>query len=303
MTAFQLPHHKDKPFGSAGPIPDAELLAYIQETCSRSAAWLLDEDIHHRFVDTYREWILTNQTNHFKAFDSFAHGVCMQGTTESFDKFYMSNHTRRFRCWRGEYMYHQLTWRNFWPNNWCHLEDDDLGPNDAVVLSLPFSDTGDQHAAQKDLLQLCDTLGVPVLIDCAYFGICNDITFDFDHECIQAVCFSLSKTFPAAHARMGIRFTRFDDDDPGFVYQKSRYVNRMACGLGIELMQRYPADWAWTKYRQRQLDLCQQLKVEASACVIFGIGDETWNQYNRGTGTNRLSLHRWLASTESPIQY
>lgn len=302
MTAgYHLPHHKDKPFGSAGPIPDPWLLEFIQNKCSDSATWLQDADIHQRFVDTYREWITANETNQFKGFDSFAHAVCMQGTTECFDKFYMANHQRRFRCWRGEYMYHQLTWRNFWPHNWSYLDDEPVAANDAVVISLPFSDTGDQHPQHTELLQQCDQLGVPVLLDCAYFGICRGIEFDFDHQCIQALCFSLSKTFPAAHARMGIRFTRFDDDDPGFVYQKCRYVNRMACGLGIELMQRCGADWIWTKYRQRQLELCEQLGVNPSSCVIFGIGDHTWQQYNRGGATNRLSLHQWLASTQSPI--
>ena len=290
MTAFQLPHHKDKPFGSAGPIPDAELLAYIQETCSRSAAWLLDEDIHHRFVDTYREWILTNQTNHFKAFDSFAHGVCMQGTTESFDKFYLFNSHRRFRCFSGEYMYHKLAWRNGF--FWKYLEDDELGENDAVVISLPFADTGDKHVLYDSLMKQCIKLGVPVLVDCAYFGICKDVEFDLSYKCITDVTFSLSKTFPVAYARIGMSYSRKDTDDTLFVYGKIHYNNKIGANLGIKYLNQFSPDYISNKYGDKQQEFCNILGVRPSKTVLFGIGGSEWKEYNRGGITNRLSFHK-----------
>jgi hypothetical protein len=42
--------------------------------------------------------------------DSFDQVDYSQGTTESFDHFYIKHPQRRFRCFRGEYLYHQLVW-------------------------------------------------------------------------------------------------------------------------------------------------------------------------------------------------
>lgn len=300
MTKYHLPHHRDKPFGAAGPIQDTWLLDFVQNRCSDSASWLADDEIHTRFVNAYRAWITTTELNSWQGLEDFAHGVVMQGTTEVFDKFYMANHTRRFRCFRGEYMYHQLAWRNFWPEQWCYLEDGPILANDAVVISLPFSDTGNQHRHHARTITQCEKLNVPVLLDCAYFGICKDIKFDVRSPCIQAIALSLSKTFPVAHARIGMRLTRKDDDDPGFVNQKSRYVNRIACGLGLELINRVDPDWVHRKYHALQQQFCNELDVEPSQCVIFGLGDSTWQEYNRGTETNRLSFHKWLGQGHLP---
>ena len=300
MTTYQLPHHRDKPFGAAGPIQDPWLLDYIRTACTDTASWLQDENIHERFVERYRTWIPTTELNTWHGLEDFAHGVVMQGTTEAFDKFYMANHSRRFRCFRGEYMYHQLTWRNNWPEQWSYIDDGPILENHAVVISLPFSDTGGKHRHHDRIITICEKLGVPVLLDCAYFGICSGIDFDVSAACIKVLTFSLSKTFPVAHARIGMRLTREDNDDPGFVNHKSRYVNRVACGLGTALLDRVSPDWVYLQYRPRQLEFVNKLGVESSQCVIFGLGGEAWQHYNRGTATNRLSFHRWLPSGQLP---
>ena len=300
MTTYQLPHHRDKPFGAAGPIQDPWLLDFVQSKCSDAASWLRDEDIHEKFVDQYQQWIASSELNKWIGLEAWRHGVVMQGTTEAFDKFYMANHQRRFRCFRGEYMYHQLAWRNNWPNQWSYLDDGPVLENDAVVISLPFSDTGGKHRHHDRVLTVCEKLNVPVLLDCAYFGICSGIEFDVSLRCIQSLTFSLSKTFPVAHARIGMRLTREDTDDPGFVNHKSRYVNRIACGLGQALIDRVSPDWVYQQYQTQQLEFCNTLGIESSQCVILGLGGEDWQHYNRGGPTNRLSFHRWLPQGELP---
>ena len=63
------------------------------------------------------------------------------------------------------------------------------------------------------VIDRCNQLKVPVLIDCAYFGTCKGISFDFNQACIQVITFSLSKIFPVVYARIGMRLTRNYDDD------------------------------------------------------------------------------------------
>ena len=102
------------------------------------------------------------------------------GTSQTFDIFWMINNDKRFRCFKGEFFYHKANWKKF--HKWCYIEDDRIMTNDAVVISLPFSDYGKEHPKMKDMLDVCEELGVPVLIDCAYYVIARDINFDFTVE-------------------------------------------------------------------------------------------------------------------------
>jgi histidinol-phosphate/aromatic aminotransferase/cobyric acid decarboxylase-like protein len=254
---------------------------------------LNDTGIVDRFCSQYTEWLLSSTNHSIHGLEDFKIAVYSQGTTESFDKFYMRHNTRRFRCFKTEYMYHQLAWRNGWPN-WKYLEDDSLDKNDAVIISMPFADTGDKHRLQEQVLNECDRLGIPVLIDCAYFSISTGIDMDFTHPCITDVTFSLSKAFPIAHARIGLRLTRIDDDDTLFVYQKSFYNNRLGAALGLEFLNNFTSDYVPNKYREKQAEFCNLLNIVPSKTVLFGIADSGWNEYNRGGQTNRLSLHKYL---------
>ena len=275
-------------FGESMAIKDPEALLVIDKTQLD-----LSVDLSIEFCNEYKDWINNTTLNCITGLDQFPFACYSNGTTEAFDKFYIKNHTRRFRCFRGEYVYHRLTWRNSWPN-WAWLDDECLETNDAVVISLPFSDTGTKHNLHEALLKQCDEKGIPVLVDCAYLGICANIDFNFNYACITDITFSLSKVFPVAHARIGMRLTRVDDDDGLFVTNKIGYINRVGPQLGLELISKFGPDYIFNKYRQQQLELCLQYKVNPSDTVLFGIGGDEWKEYNRGTSTNRLSFNKIL---------
>lgn len=299
MTKFHLPDLKGLPFGGAGNVQDPDLLEHLDRLPTMLRQWTSDPDLNQIFLDSYSEWIRGSQSVTWQGLDRFQHKVYCNATTEAFDKFYMKNNQRRFRCFRGEYMYHQLAWRNCWPN-WLFLDDDALAPGDAVVISTPFADTGNIHPRYQEILEQADNLDIPVLVDCAYFGICYDLEIDLSHRCITDVTFSLSKTFPLSHARIGMRLTLVDDDDPLCVVNKTNYTNRIGAGLGLEFIKNYSADYISDRYKTTQHLFCEQLGAIPSHCVIFGLGDQKWQQYNRGAGTNRLALFRYLASRQLP---
>ena len=285
-----LPHDKRHlPFGNSAAIQDPNTLEVLANT---NLATLLSTDLTGEYCTAYRNWIESSKNNTIMGLAHFPYACYSNGTTESFDKFYIKNRTRRFRCFRGEYMYHQLMWRNSWPD-WTWLDDECLSENDAVVISLPFSDTGNEHQLHKALLEGCDKLGIPVLVDCAYFGICSDITFDFTHPCITDIVFSLSKSFPVAHARVGIRFTRTDDDDSLFVCNKAGYINRIGCAVGLMLIKNFSPNYIVEKYKKQQIDFCNELEAEVSNTILFGIDNGKYPEYNRGRKTNRLSFHKF----------
>ena len=276
-------------FGSAFAISDPETTKLLRLPLDLQC--LNNNNIIDEFLYEYDNWIKTSTTNSITGLEDFKYKCYSSGTTESFDKFYMKNSKRRFRCYKGEYMYHKLAWRDKFVWEW--LEDAPLHKNDAVVISLPFADTGDKHIYYHDLMRKCCELGVPVLVDCAYFGACYGVSIDIAYSCITDVTFSLSKTFPVAYARIGIRYTREDDDDTMFVYHKISYNNKLGASLGMRFIENFTPDFLPQKYMQKQKEFCKKLDVEPSATILFGIDYKNkYDRYNRGSNSNRLSFHK-----------
>ena len=289
-------------FGGASSVIDPEMLSIVYDIIfdlANQGQFLQDLEIQNKFLSDYQAWIQASQLNQLSGLDQFPIAAFSNGTTESFDKFYLKNSTRRFRCFRGEYMYHQAAWRNYFPT-WKYIEDEPLAAGDAVVISMPFSDTGEIHHESMSVLDQCDALGISVLIDCAFFGICQDIKFNFDRPCISDITFSLSKSFPVANLRIGMRLTRTDDDDSLLVHNKTNYNNRLACAVGVQLLKTCTADYNVNTWRKTQLKFCEQLGVVPSRSVVFGLGGPEFSKYNRGGKTNRLCFAKYLYSGTLP---
>ena len=295
MTTPALPNLKLLPFGGAGAVDSPELHELVRKYTVESVGALDDATVHQRFVEQYVQWIKASKLNTLNGIDAFPIAAFSNGTTEAFDKFYLKNNQRRFRCFRGEYMYHAGTWKNY--HQWSYMDQDDLRENDALVLSLPFSDSGNIHPATEQTLDRCFELGIPVLIDCAFFGLCAKINFNLDHLAITDLTFSLSKAFPVANLRIGMRLTRVDDDDSLLIYNKTNYVNRLGASVGLKVLNSMTADTNWTRWHTVQEQFCQELNVKPSKTVIFGLAEgDAFKEYNRGGSGNRLCFYRRLAN-------
>ena len=278
------------PYGGSFSIQDTEIIEYMKSLNLVDSLW--DDNITTEFCKEYAKWISTTTNNTITGLEDFSSVVFSNGTSQAFDMFYIKNKDRRFRCFKGEYIYHQLAWRNNWPN-WKFIEDEEILPGDAVVISLPFSNTGNKHDQTEWVLNKCDELKIPVLLDCVYFGTCSGVDFNFKHSCITDIVFGLSKTFPVAHARIGVRLTRLDDDDLMFVYDKINYNNRIGAKLGIELIKKYGPDYIYNKYVDQQRKLCNELNIIPSNTILFGLDNNNlYPEYNRGGDINRLGLFK-----------
>jgi hypothetical protein len=302
MTKPTLVNLKGLPYGGAQYVPSPDRERFVRQAIRSSADSLWQPSIQDEFLSTYREWIANTKLNTIIGLDKFPVAVVTQGTTEGFDKFYLKNSSGRLRYFKGEYMYHQVAGRQYFNETSKFIEDEELTVNDVVVISLPFSDTGNEHPGMQELLTRCTELKIPVLLDCAYLGICSGIEFNLDYDCITDVTFSLSKTFPVPHLRIGMRLTRVDDDDALLVTNKTQYVNRLSVAVGTALMNHWSVDTIPALYATTQQEFCKTLGVDPSKCVIFGIDTGTnWSQYNRGGPTNRLCFAKYLHLKQLPF--
>tara|TARA_Y100000817_G_C16676686_1_gene463989 strand:- start:87 stop:704 length:618 start_codon:yes stop_codon:yes gene_type:complete len=195
---------------------------------------------------------------------------------------------------KGEYFYHQMM-HGLWYENFAWLDEDDIKGNDVVLISVPFSDTGDIPVNLEDMLNDCDNHNVPVMLDLAYINIAKGLTINLEHPCIQYVVSSLSKVFPVENLRIGIRLQREKFEDQLYVINEKgyNYINLLSAYVGTGMMKQFPADHICDKYRDGQDYYCRKYNVEPSPCVYFGIDKQNqYPTYNRGNDTNRLCFSR-----------
>jgi histidinol-phosphate/aromatic aminotransferase/cobyric acid decarboxylase-like protein len=272
------------PYGGAWAVDDKELLHFIKNIKSSSTET-------KKFMTDYKQWIAS--THEITGWDKFNHLCFSNGTTESFDKFYHRHLHRRLRILKGEYFYHQLMGKKVFKEfDWLNNENI-LEKNDVVVISVPFADTGNVPLNLYEILDRCEELKIPVLLDLAYINLATNLKLNLNYKCIDTITSSLSKVFPLSHYRIGIRLQRKLIDDTLIAYNDNQYVNLHSIGIGHAVIKKYNANYSFQKYRAQQINICEAMSITPSSCFIFGIDKkDSYKEYSRGANTNRLCLSK-----------
>ena len=285
---YTLPNLKDKPYGGAWSIHDQETVDFVKHNTKPLAT----PDVN-KFLNNYYQWM--QQGHKINGIEKYKHLAFSNGTTETFDKFYMQNTKRRLRLWKGEYFYHQIVARENFYNNFAWIDDGPILDMDVVVVSLPFANTGGVPEYFDQIMRLCCYRNVNVLIDMAYINISKPIEVNLDYDCIKVITTSLSKVFPVETYRIGLRMMKdyLDDSLQAYVDQATPYVNLNSIHLGQQLIDQYENDYIVKRYTPLQLEYCNQLGVTPSDCVIFGIdSNNKYPEYQRGTDTGRMCFSK-----------
>lgn len=240
------------------------------------------------FKKSFTDWIQAHSSNTIHGLDQYQIDYSA-GTTQSFDSFYFRHKNRRFRCYAGEYFYHLKTWTSN-QVNWSFITDSDpVDKDDAVVISMPFCDTGSLHPEYDRLIDNCEQLDVPVLVDCCYYPISGGVDIDVSSTCIDSVAFSLSKAFPVANLRIGVRYTR-DTFDGQKLHDSINYNNNLSAYIGVQLINRFSSDYIHKIYQDKQKIVCDYFGLIPGNSVVFAVGDSNWDQYSRRNLLNAYQL-------------
>lgn len=273
------------------PVADGESLNFIKKSIDSS--FLYDRNIQGDFLNNYHEWLQNSKLNNLNGLEKFNKLSYVHGTSQAFDFFYADNKDRRMRCFKGDFIYHQVTWRNNYPG-WKFIEDDEIRKNDAFIVSVPFSDYGGIHPQLNYVLDKCDELDVPVFIDCAYYVMARNINFNLDRRCIKGVAFSMSKGFYGAERlRIGMRCKREFIDDPVDVFNSLGQISILGALVGYRLCENFETDYIQNKYRKKQIEICKEFGLKPSDCATFGLGDKNdkrYVDYGRGTDWRRVCI-------------
>ena len=126
---------KHLPFGNAFAVADP-LIVGVQSAIPIDVSKVLqDDNLLKQFLERYVAWISETKNNNISGLEKYPHACFSNGTSEAFEKFYAKHHKRRFRFFKGEFVYHRLNCRNN-GYDWEWLESEPLDKNDVVMLSL-----------------------------------------------------------------------------------------------------------------------------------------------------------------------
>ena len=273
------------------PVPDSVAFEFIKKAHDPSK--LFDRNIQSDFLCRFHEWVQESKHNNLKGIKEFNKLSYVHGSTQAFDFFYSEYKDRRMRCFKGEFAYHWLSWRNNY-HGWAYIEDDEIREGDALIVSVPFSDYGSIHPKLESVLDKCDLLGIPVFIDCAYYVMARNVNFSLERECIKAVAFSMSKGFYGTEKiRIGLRCKREFNDDPVDVFNSLGQVSTMGCIVGDAICNHFSPDYIQDKYREKQIVVCDESNLTPTNCISFGLAakdDERFKDFQRGTDWRRVTI-------------
>lgn len=273
--------------------PDIQKTIFGYMKCVDPAQVELDAWSNQNYFENFLQWIKSASTQSIKGLDEFTHLAYCAGTFDAIQAF-VHRHitTRRIRFSKAEFVGTKIICNNA-RANWCYLEDAPLQDNDVLVVSVPFSGNGGYCEDYHQLLTQCCDCEIPVLLDLAYFGISTNMNFDFTYPCITDLAWSLSKPM-SAQLRLGLRMTRNHHDDVVQVLSDSKTYNRIAVSIARELLNKFSHDWLIQRYRPRQLQVCESLKLTATPTVTLALGNsinhsEFWREgYHRICITDEL---------------
>ena len=227
------------------------------------------------YIEQYPQWINSTLLNTVTGLDTFPNHVVTHGTSQAMDWWHYWCEWNNLTCkvFKGEYPYHKDLRQGACP----FIEEYPLKKGDAFLISLPFSGNGGMHEHMEEALETCDKLGIPVFIDCAWFGCCSDLTFDFNRDCIQAVAFSTTKSLKTDAWRNGMIFSKHR---VGGIQKlcEWRWLSSFNLAVGLHQMKRFSPDYMYHKYADAYNTVCDKLKLAPTNTIFIALGEG--EQYN-----------------------
>lgn len=276
--------HRQDTVRKAKPIIDSEVVGvmktvdFINDSTDHSI--LFDQ---FAFLEACDIWIHTSEKFKIMGLHTFPHRLVTHGITEAFSDFYEAY--TNLQVMRGEYTYHR--------DLGIEVLDDykDIEANSALIISYPFSATGNVHPDWDRIMTLCNEKNVDVFVDCCLFGVAEVPRLDTAHKCITHVAFSFSKTFGTGGMRTGMLYKR-NIDKTQLEKTNSHFYTQMAgMRLHYKLIEKFSPDYMCNKYRDKQVELCKKLEIEPSDTVLFGISNkDEYDYYERDSYINRICL-------------
>ena len=246
-----------------------------------------------KFLNIYPEWISSSKMNKFTGMEKFPYRFVSLGTTQGLDwwHYYCMANGLNLRMYRGEYPYNRdVLLEEEWRNK-RFIDDTPLQKGDALIISLPFSGTGGKHDEWDDTMEICNSLGIPVFVDCAWFGTCHGLEVDLDQPCITMAAFSTTKGLSCGNWRSGIVFSRIDEGSLSVQTEWNHGIH-LHTSIANFLFEHFTPDAVPKKYKDAHNAVCEHYGLTPSNTVHIAQAPMTkdWEMFHRDRQYHRVNI-------------
>tara|TARA_R110001592_G_C13150166_1_gene748121 strand:+ start:1415 stop:2398 length:984 start_codon:yes stop_codon:yes gene_type:complete len=142
-----------------------------------------------------------------------------------------------------------------------------LDKNDVLILSFPFFGDFQIKKNINELLDICVTKEIPVLLDCVWLPLIKDIIKIEQADCIEVITHSMTKTLPLAGIKGGIVFKR-----KPIVWQEKMYPlgNKLGSWLFSKYINELGYNYVSTSLRPLQKKWCELLDLDVHDMAYIG---------------------------------
>jgi len=277
----------------ARPIFDKEVYDYVREVsadCWNEPTTIMTFADIDLFKNLYK-----NQLNEYKhsnvlGLDKFACTGVIDGVTGAFMDWYAYYTIANLVVLKGEYPFHA--------RNGCTVLEhfSDIKKGQTLILSTPFSATGNIHEDYYSIIEHCNNNKVDVLLDCAYLNISNIGDVNINEPCIKSVATSLSKVFATGMNKIGMKFDKEEIQTPVKQLNDWYYLNHFSMNLHIKLMNKFNLSFIYNKYIQQSKEVCTFFGIDTSNTLLFGLSkNDNWKEFSRDGLCNRICISKILS--------
>jgi hypothetical protein len=235
--------------------------------------FLYDSKITYGFLNHFKRWIESSKNNSITGLEDFNVIKFANGSVQIFDHFYLKYHNKRFRFFQNEFMYHEAVLKH--GLKFEIIEHDLINSYDAFIVSMPFTRLGVVHPKLYDILEQCELLNVPVLLDFCHLPVSKNVFIDLKkYSCIETLAFSFSKMlWGAEHLRIGIRLQKEDCDDGIDVFNSVGMLNRISLGFAKKIIDHFELDYNWKTYEQIYMTYCKNHDLIPTDNILYAMNE------------------------------
>lgn len=221
-------------------------------------AQLVDEFQQHAV-----KYFLSSKLNNLKGLENFPVVETTMGCNHVIDSLIMQHGIKGLQIFEHDYKYYQRLDPAIEFAKPGHLV-----PGKPILMALPSPGWLDIHPQQYEILDEAHAKGCEVHIDCAWIGAARDIEFYFDHPVVASVFMSLSKGMDLWWNRVGVRWTRQQDDkDPVTIYNKHKMLSVATMQVALKYLRWVEPDYLWTHYNTRYHAICTQHRLRPTKII------------------------------------
>jgi hypothetical protein len=228
------------------------------------------------FRTTCKTWLESGNKTKIKGLDRFKYVYVLNGVSQ-FVTDLVKFEDRLIDIHRTEYLGYKSMIEIYSLPHCYHKSYETMGSNNnnVVVVSYPASLLGNDD---ESLVKLLTVSKSKIILDSVFLGT-NTFDVDLDFNIltqVESFLFSFSKGFNLGSHRIGIMFT--DKFIPEYdIFHSYAYINLHGMQVASKIMEKYNLDYFSDKYKERQMQVCNQLNIEPSGCVHLGLDRDLSN--------------------------